>query len=242
MSGHGTYFGTSSLLRAIGDQAPLQPLMLREIIRSETQNPKLLLLRRQPAGAWDATMLQISFGAETLGEEEIRNRLEPLKEVLKWWPNYDFDNGRRVTNAMNTSGQFPVKYMGARHKGDVITFWLAPEAMVELDGSLEKQSWQQWYTELNVPWLKGEAYDTYISSLNQVRSEQMEIQTILHNHANTRAQSALNQVQQFGKLMILDSDVRITYALEMNGTTCLATGGSTPTDAFPYAGCWQRKP
>ena len=80
-------------------------------------------------------MLQISFGIETLTDAEIQSRLIPIQYIVQWWPNYGFEDGRRATTSMNTSGQFPVKYITARESGEVITLWLAPEAMAEIDGS-----------------------------------------------------------------------------------------------------------
>ena len=186
-------------------------------------------------------MLQISFGIETLTESEVETRIQPIKKILKWWPNYNFEDGRRATTSMNTSGQFPVKYITAREKGQVITLWLAPEAMAEIDGSREKQDWTNWYLERNIQWLKGQKYMDFLSTVNKKRLSLPKVQNRLHNHANTRSEIALKYSQKLGPVTVLDSGVRLSYALELENAICIATGGTRPTDAFPYAGCWEKK-
>ena len=240
MSGHGTYFGTSSVLRAIGELAPLQPMMLRTLMAEDELSRNLILLRRQPAGAWDKTMLQISFGVETLTDTEIQTRIAPIADILDWWPNYSFEDGRRVTTSMNTSGQFPVKYITARESGQVITLWLAPEAIAEIDGSREKQDWLDWYLSHQVKWLKGQDYDDFLKTMSSRRVSLPKTQERLHNHANTRSEVALQYSQKLGTLTVLDSGVRLSYALELENAICIATGGTTPDDSFPYAGCWEK--
>jgi hypothetical protein len=240
MSGHGTYFGTSSMLRSLSKQVPLQPLMLRSLMLTESSEQQILMLRRQPAGAWDSTMLQLSFGVETLSEEAIDARVEPIQDILKWWPNYGLENGQRATTSMNTSGQFPIKYISTLDRGEIITFWLAPEAMAELDGSFEKVDWKIWYNEHNVEWLKNDSYSAFIQRLTPLRLTNPAAQSVLHDHANTRTEEPLKLAQRMGKIIVLDNGIRLTYAMELRNMVCLATGGTKPEDDFPFAGCWEK--
>ena len=230
MSGHGTYFGTSSVLRAIGELAPLQPMMLRTLMAEDELSRNLILLRRQPAGAWDKTMLQISFGVETLTDTEIQTRIAPIADILDWWPNYSFEDGRRVTTSMNTSGQFPVKYITARESGQVITLWLAPEAIAG-GGSREKQDWLDWYLSHQVKWLKGQDYDDFRH--NEFTAVSLPKTRRTPQPCQHKIGSCTSIQPKVGNITVLDSGVRLSYALELEMPFALQQGVQLRTTASP---------
>jgi hypothetical protein len=249
ISDHGSRFGHGDPLRLSPDRLDLEPLALREALRSLDAEPDptgllLLVVRRQGAGGAATAGLVMATAEEAVDgqrAQRLRARLAPLTAP---WPGADLLNGGLASAGLQVSGQAPVRYLEAVSPDRAAVAWFAPEILGEVRGTPDHAARTAWYRELGVPvWeLADPARDPRLQAVDPARSlDPAPPADALRRHAETRSEDALEELRagEPGQVVVLDTGLRLIPAWIGPERLCTAAAGAPTDDAvFPWTGCW----
>ncbi|MBN1334360.1 MAG: hypothetical protein JXB39_00205 [Deltaproteobacteria bacterium] len=245
LSGHGRHLGAGDALDKDLRDLPLEPLALREVLRS-SPDPRLLVLRSQPIRAPQregAEGVVLSSGQEMLPAEETEALIADLAAALEPWPGYGFEDGRAVTASLASYAAFPTRYLAALDARRAIVGWLSPDLLAEVEGTPAHARRVAWYRAHGVRVTSTAESRSLLDRVDPERSGQgaSDLLRAMRQHVDTLDEASLNAVRTLsgGRVRVLDSGLRLALLTWDGQGLCAAVAGNPIAEVrFPLDGCW----